>query len=167
MSQEISFETVDSEQVVGLVLSTTMATLSRDLDTTINQLFHQLSNAGITPHGPVIVVYPEEMRSGAPWECQVCTPVPTPLDGHPALITHELPSGLVATVTHKGSYDGLKETYTQIFDWFTAFGHTYAGPSREIYLNSPAEVPDDELLTRIEFPALPARSTHPLFPRNE
>lgn len=72
------------------------------------------------------------------------------------LITHELPGGLVATVTHTGLYGGLNATYNRIFDWFTAYGHTYAGPPREIYLNSPAEVADDELLTRIEFPVIPS-----------
>ncbi|WP_341952596.1 GyrI-like domain-containing protein [Salinibacterium sp. TMP30] len=165
MSQEISFETVDSEQVAGIAFSTTLATLSTDLDATINRLFHQLSDTGVTPHGPVIVVYTDEMRTDSRWKCEVCTPITRAISGHPVLITHELPGGLVATVTHTGPYNGLKATYDQIFDWFTAYGHTYAGPPREIYLNSPAEVADDELLTRIEFPCVASiRSTNPRMP---
>lgn len=35
---------------------------------------------------------------------------------------------------------------------FTNEGHRMVGPHREVYLNSPAEVAEAELLTEIHFP---------------
>jgi len=157
MSTEITLETVPSQVVAGIVFSTTMATLSEDMTRTIGTLLEQVhSDSAITAIGTVIAVYPEEMRADGPWKCEICIPVSQPLLDHPVLTTHELPGGRVATVTHHGSYDGLKDTHNRIFAWFTAYGHTYAGAPREIYLNSPDDVDTDDLLTRIEFPVIPA-----------
>jgi len=156
MSQEITLEKVRSQLVAGIVFSTTLENIGTDMGRTIELLFEQLAGPGITPTGPVMAIYHEEMTPDRPWDCEVCVPVTAALTEHPVLHTHEVPGGLVATVTHRGPYDGLKDTYNRVFGWFTEHGHTFAGPPREIYLNSPGEVTDDELLTRIEFPAVAA-----------
>ncbi len=53
----------------------------------------------------------------------------------------------------KGSYSGLGEFYKQMDDFIRAQGKTYAdGAMWEIYLNNPANVPEDELLTEILIP---------------
>lgn len=156
MSQEITLEQVRSQLVAGIEFSTTMDTIGDNMGGAIETLYAQLVGSGITPTGPVMAIYHEEMTPDRPWNCEVCVPVTEALTEHPVLRTHEVPGGLVATVTHKGPYDGLKDNYDRISAWFTEHGHTFAGPPREIYLNSPGEVADDELLTRIEFPAVAA-----------
>ncbi|MBH0099560.1 GyrI-like domain-containing protein [Salinibacterium sp. NSLL150] len=156
MSPEITIETVPSHIVAGIEFSTTMETLPADMSSVIDTLLAETADSAITVLGPVMAVYTDEMRADGPWNCEVCVPVANGLIDHPVLTTHELAGGRVATVTHTGPYDGLKTTYSAIFGWFTEHGHTYAGAPREIYLNAPGEVDDAELLTRIEFPVVPA-----------
>jgi len=154
MSPDIAVETVSSRVVAGIDFSTTMATLPQDMSASIEQLFEAVSTSPMTAAGPVIAVYTDEMRLDRPWNCEVCMPVENVVAEHPPLRTHELPGGLVATITHAGAYDGLKATYNSVFEWFTQHGHTYAGPPREIYLNGPHEVPEEQLRTRLEFPVI-------------
>ncbi|WP_343926780.1 GyrI-like domain-containing protein [Rhodoglobus aureus] len=158
MSPEIIVETVATRLVAGLEFSTTMAALPEDMTRAIGSLVQNVTEAQMTVIGPLIAVYMEEMHADRPWKCEVCVPVSEAFGEHPTLRSHELPGGVVATVTHVGSYDGLKATYNSVFGWFTQHGHTHAGPPREIYLNSADEVAEEQLLTRLEFPVVLASS---------
>lgn len=54
---------------------------------------------------------------------------------------------------HKGSYEGLAMFYIEMDKWFNAQGLIHAAePMWEIYLNNPAEVSEDDLLTEILWP---------------
>ncbi|QYH36787.1 GyrI-like domain-containing protein [Salinibacterium sp. M195] len=154
MSPEITVETVATKLVAGLEFDTTMKTLPADMTAAIGDLIRNTAESHMTVAGPIIAVYGEEMHPNRSWKCEVCVPVAEAFGEHPTLRSHELPGGVVATTTHVGSYDGLKDTYNTIFSWFSEHRHTYAGPPREVYLNSPAEVSESELLTRLEFPVI-------------
>ncbi|MGV8913175.1 MAG: GyrI-like domain-containing protein [Rhodoglobus sp.] len=154
MLQEIVVETVATKLVAGREFSTTMATLPEDMTAAINDLVRHVAEAHLTETGAVIAVYTEEMHADRPRRCEVYVPVAETFGEHPTLRSHELPGGVVATLTHIGPYSGLKATYNTMFDWFTEHGHTYAGAPREIYLNGPNEVTEGELLTRLELPVV-------------
>lgn len=64
----------------------------------------------------------------------------------------ELPGGAVASIMHKGSYAEMGDTYASIGMWVHQHGHSQVGPGREIYMNNPADVPESELLTEIQWP---------------
>jgi len=66
--------------------------------------------------------------------------------------TVELPAGTTAMVLHRGSYDDMGKSYAEAATWIQQHGHQIVGPCREVYLNSPAEVAEAELLTEIHFP---------------
>ncbi|WP_010206114.1 GyrI-like domain-containing protein [Salinibacterium sp. PAMC 21357] len=154
MSPEITVETVASKLVAGLEFDTTMETLPTDMTAAIGDLIRHTAESQMAAAGPIIAVYGEEMHPNRSWKCEVCVPVAQAFGEHPTLRSHELPGGVVATITHVGSYDGLKATYNTMFDWFSQHGHTYAGAPREIYLNGPDEVTEEKLLTRLEFPVV-------------
>ncbi len=63
-------------------------------------------------------------------------------------------AGLYAVTTHHGSYMKLCETYAALCgQWAPASGYEIcSAPSMEIYLNSPEDTPEDELLTDIYVP---------------
>lgn len=69
-----------------------------------------------------------------------------------SIVIIELPAGPTASVVHKGSYGNMGESYAAVVSWIQTHGHTIVGPSREIYFNSPAEVPEEKLHTEIHFP---------------
>lgn len=63
-------------------------------------------------------------------------------------------TGLYAMATHHGSYTRLSETYAALCGrWAPANGYEIRSlPSMEIYLNSPEETPEDELITDVYVP---------------
>lgn len=65
-----------------------------------------------------------------------------------------LPKGKFAVFTHKGSYSGLNDVYKFIYiDWLPQSGYTIRNSTPfEKYLNNPAKVPENEILTEIYIP---------------
>ncbi len=62
--------------------------------------------------------------------------------------------GVYAMTTHHGSYQKLSETYAALCgQWAPQNGYELRSlPSLEIYLNSPEDTPEDELLTDVHVP---------------
>jgi len=53
---------------------------------------------------------------------------------------------------HLGAYANLGETYAAIVKWIEDNGYRIINIPYEKYLNSPHEVPEEELVTEIYFP---------------
>lgn len=60
--------------------------------------------------------------------------------------------GVVASIIHRGSYDNIGQSYAADAAWIQARGHSIIGPTREIYLNSPTDVDEADLLSELLFP---------------
>jgi AraC family transcriptional regulator len=58
----------------------------------------------------------------------------------------------MAKTHHKGPYEECGPTYEKLFAWLAANGKKIVGPTRELYLNDPHEVPPEEILTEIFAP---------------
>jgi AraC family transcriptional regulator len=65
---------------------------------------------------------------------------------------YELPAAKMAKIVHKGPYQAETATYLKLFAWLEKNKKTVVGPMREIYLNDPHEVPEEELLIEIFAP---------------
>jgi effector-binding domain-containing protein len=65
---------------------------------------------------------------------------------------YELPSAKMVKTLHKGPYQEETATYEKLFAWLEQNNKTITGPMREIYLNDPHEVPEEELLIEIYAP---------------
>lgn len=66
----------------------------------------------------------------------------------------EIPGGMYAVFRHKGNYAGLPGLYKAICEeWIPGSGYYQKHPlTFEVYLNTPEEVPVDELLTDVYIP---------------
>lgn len=60
--------------------------------------------------------------------------------------------GETAKTLYKGPYSGMEQPYNEIFHWLGQNGYESTGVYDEYYYNSPAEVPEEELLTGIVMP---------------
>ena len=58
----------------------------------------------------------------------------------------------MAKIMHKGPYEDCGATYGKLFAWLQKNGKRMNGPTREVYLNDPREVPPEEILTEIYAP---------------
>jgi effector-binding domain-containing protein len=68
------------------------------------------------------------------------------------IMCYELPRAKMAKILHKGPYQEETATYEKLFAWIEKNNETVNGPIREIYLNDPHEVPEEELLIEIYAP---------------
>ncbi|TMQ95571.1 MerR family transcriptional regulator [Actinomadura soli] len=61
-----------------------------------------------------------------------------------------LPGGSFASAVHVGPYEEIPLTVHGVLAWFGDYGHTPAGPVREVYLNDPATTPPEHLGTKVQ-----------------
>jgi effector-binding domain-containing protein len=59
------------------------------------------------------------------------------------------PAGRTVFGTHRGSYSGLRGIYGEMFNFVKAQGVDFSAPTWEVYLNSPEEVAEDQLITEL------------------
>ncbi len=60
-----------------------------------------------------------------------------------------LPAGRVLHFIHKGSYATLRDDYGEMMQYLSEKGLQVGTPTWEVYINDPAEVPEEDLLTEI------------------
>jgi effector-binding domain-containing protein len=63
-----------------------------------------------------------------------------------------LPECKVVSSIYEGSYDKMDQAYAQIFEYAEDNNLKLGPPVRELYFNYLGEVPEEELLTEIQFP---------------
>jgi AraC family transcriptional regulator len=127
----------------------------------INEAFKQLDPlakaAGLVGRGAsLIAVYrddpmktPEaQLRSAAGIMISAMTKVP------PSLTEVKLEPGRYAHLTHTGPYEGLPKAWQRLWtEWLPTSGHKpAAGPSYELYRNTPATTASEELVTELYLP---------------
>jgi len=58
----------------------------------------------------------------------------------------------VISLIHTGPYNELEGAYLKILKYIENNGYKVAGPYREVYLNNPQEIPENEFLTELQVP---------------
>ena len=58
----------------------------------------------------------------------------------------------MAKIIHKGRYQDCAPTYEKLFNWLAENKKQIIGPTREVYLNDPSEVAEEDLITEIYAP---------------
>jgi DNA-binding transcriptional MerR regulator len=113
------------------------------------QLLERLEKAGVEPVGPSIAFY-----SSAPEVSEdaviVNATFPVAEDTVDGLETFDLPAIEAATIIHRGSMDGVEESYQTLVAWVEDHGHRAAGYAREIYLACPDNL--DDWVTELQIP---------------
>ncbi len=91
---------------------------------------------------------PEQLRADAALTLSEDLPLPA------GLTEIRIPAGRYAVTTHLGPYAGLGDAWARFMGtWLPASGHRVGeGPSFEIYRNTPADTPPDELRTEMYLP---------------
>ena len=76
------------------------------------------------------------------------------VEGNNEINIVELLEHRVLAIIHKGSYSTLNESYKEMVDYSIKNNYDIIGSPKEVYFNSPHEVPEEELLTEIQFPVI-------------
>lgn len=121
------------------------------------RLYEWIDHYGLQPAGmpeAVFITVPDETpESEAQWE--LWAPVASglsetePTDDH--IGVKMVAEETVASARHRGPYEEVGDTYSELAKWIADNGYTPVAPSREVYFSGP-ETPPEEVLTEIQIP---------------
>ena len=108
---------------------------------------------GLMVTGPFMSIYHDQeyRETDATVECAA------PVTGRivlndPGLEIRTLPGGTCLSLIYKGPYSGLHSAWCRIGAYAEEREFSATGPHREVYLNDPGEVSEEDLLTELQIP---------------
>ena len=153
--EAISIVEVKPQLVLGIRKRGPYGTIA----TMIQQLCEFALAQGIQMIGPPVFICHEmtseqamEADEAGTADVEVAIPIAERVEGTAEINCYELPGGKMAKTSHKGPYEECGPTYEKLFAWLAMNGKKLIGPTRELYLNDPHEVPPEEILTEIFAP---------------
>lgn len=156
MTSEVMTVTLLPQKVVGIRHKGSYS----DIPRLFEKLYkHITSLKDATPSGPPLFLFHERDEETArkankegTADIELCAPIKGDAQDAGEFKVYRLPGGKMAQLLHKGPYEKTKASYDRLFAWIKKEGKKITGPIREVYLNSPDEVRQDELLTEIYAP---------------
>lgn len=158
MPTTVTVKTNPELQALAHRVETTFSKIFEDIPNGLGLVMGRLAEENLDPVGPPFTLYYQAPDGDTVGDVAMCIPVAPghdlsnlePTGAGTAVVS--IPEGSAASIIHRGSYDDMGESYATVFAWIQERGHEIAGPTREIYLNSPAEVDEAGLLTEILVP---------------
>jgi effector-binding domain-containing protein len=152
MAYNVQFKDLPAQLVLAVHERASMKTIAERLGAAFGEIMACGQATGAAFAGPPFVVYTESFDESVEGAIVVCMPVAPGAAGTGRVSLEELPATRVASTMHVGPYPGIAPAYEAVLATMTAQGLRPGGPPREIYLNEPGTVPDDALLTEIDWP---------------
>ena len=143
-SYQIAVKEVAPQPIMRIRERAPQPALGLVIPRTLDEVLAYLDRAGVSPAGPVVVVYHDAEGPDAGGDVEICemeigVPVREPLPGAGRIAASAIGGGPVAWTLHSGPYDDLPRAYTALAAWMQERGHREAGPPHEHYLTDPAE----------------------------
>jgi len=140
-----------SEQKAQPVLSIRTRTAVENLPKVIGESYEKimkyLAGLGEQPSGvPFAAYYNLDMKD---LDVEMGFPVAKLLPEKGDIKSGEIPEGKYVSCMYKGAYSQMEQPYNEMFKWIEENGYEQKGVYFEYYYNSPNDVPESELLTRI------------------
>lgn len=152
MSANVTIKTTNPMIAVSRRTETSYPGIFKDIPAGFSEVMDFLTDAGVDPTGAPFTIYHQVTDADTSGEIETCVPVERHVEISERLQVVEIPSGTVASLVHRGGYDDLSESYNAVAAWIHERGHRIVGPHREVYLNSPIDTAEEDLLTEILFP---------------
>jgi effector-binding domain-containing protein len=95
---------------------------------------------------PYVAYYSLDMQD---LDIEIGFPQQKALPGGEGIEAGEIQPGIFAQAVYTGAYAGMEPAYNDMFAWMRQNGYEQSGESYEYYFNSPLEVPESELKTKI------------------
>lgn len=150
MMYKIELTEQTAQPILSIRTKTNIQALPQVIGESYQKIMAYLTGLGEMPAGtPFTAYYNMDMEN---LDVEMGFPVTKPLPGKDAIEAGVIPPGKIAACMYKGAYSGMEQTYNELFKWIADNGYEQTGVYYEYYFNSPAEVTEEELLTRIVIP---------------
>ncbi len=147
----VQIKEAPAQMVLSIKTKTSMEKIAEDIGRLYERLFDHINQKAIVPAGPPMTLC--YSPPGFELELAACVPVAKGAQGEGDMEIVELPGGLVASVIHYGSYEGIGKTYEKIYFWISENGYHPIMPTREIYLvGRDVESDPSKYKTEIQWP---------------
>jgi effector-binding domain-containing protein len=101
--------------------------------------------------GPIMFLCHDEEYKETGADIEIALPVSGRLSVEdPIMEIKTLPAVRAVSVIYRGPYPGVEAAYKKIFSYAEENNLETIMPSRELYFNDPAEVPEEELMTEVQ-----------------
>jgi len=152
MPYKVEIIEVAPQQIGAVKVRTTLSKVGQDIAAGFGNLVQGIGRQGLSPAGAPLIVFHDLIDETTDGNIEICIPVGAEVAADGEVYGRELEGGTMASTTHHGPYQEISPAYHTVTGWIAEHGHEIAGPPREIYLNDPQTVPENELLTRVDFP---------------
>jgi len=150
MVYQITLKQQASQPVLSIRKITSISRLPEEIGKAYGMIAMYLQELGEQPAGaPFTAYYNMDMEN---LDVEMGFPVSKPMEGRGEIKAGIIPEGKYAEGMYKGPYSEISSAYDAISAWMDEKGLTPTGAAYEYYFNTPGEVPDSELLTKIVFP---------------
>jgi effector-binding domain-containing protein len=145
------FQIVETEKQPVLSVQTT--TSVEKMPNLLGAVYHSIVNyiveSGEEPLGPAFIAYYNMDMENL--NIEIGFPISKEIEGKGDIALRYIPAGKKATGFHKGPYNEIGPLYDRLATWISEKGNEPTGVVYEYYYNSPQEIPESELLTKVEF----------------
>ena len=147
---ELSEEKV--QPVVSIRTTTKLELLPQVIGESYMKIMSYLQELGEQPiFAPFTAYYNLDMQN---LDVEMGFPVARLLPEKDDIMVREIPASKVVASMYKGPYSGMEQPYNEMAKWIGEKGYVSTGVCYEYYFNSPQEVPENELLTKIVMPVI-------------
>ncbi|MGA7229294.1 MAG: MerR family transcriptional regulator [Acidimicrobiia bacterium] len=152
MPYEVTIKEVQPQDVAALRADVTIRTVGGAIEEGFGTLMQNLGKSQTTPTGAPFIVFHDVIDEETPGVIEMCIPIEAAIDDDERVYHATVAGGPVAATVHRGAYAEIGPAYHTLSGWIQEHGHAISGPPREIYLNDPTQVGEDEQLTEIDWP---------------
>ncbi len=150
MDYKIELKEQVAQPVLSIRKTTAAGNLPQEIGKAYGSIIQYLNEIGEQPaEAPFTAYYNLDMEH---LDVEMGFPVSKQLAGRGEIKAGVIPAGKYAECMYKGPYAEMVPVYDAMNRWLGENGLAATGVSYEFYYNSPMDVPESELLTRIMFP---------------
>jgi AraC family transcriptional regulator len=117
------------------------------METALGEVWAFMERHGVSPAGGALSVYHDYSEGQMAFRAGFTIAQDDMAAADGAVKADTTPGGKVLHFTHLGSYATLRDDYDAMMKHMEAEGLAFAPPTWEIYLNSPDDVHEEQLLT--------------------
>ena len=150
MGYQFELKDEKEQQVISMRTRAAVSNLPQKFAQTYGTIMQYLGEIGEKTEGPAFgAYYNMDMED---LDVEIGFFVPKQIAGKGEILSNTIPAGKQVSYLFKGPYQETEPVYEAMIAWIGENGYVPTGVSYELYYNSPAEVPENELLTKIVFP---------------